>query len=138
MNNLQLIDQYEEFLLIPDSIRTFLMTGVFKAAEWIDGLDDKDFTELNKALISLIENGTDKDLIDLIFVAQACDKKDLKSTAKELVNRGYGKDNEDVKMYSNNFLNPSKEGSGVQIDSKWGMRTNKQVRGQKKKRGSKD
>lgn len=106
MKNLKLIDRYNKFLLIPDSPRVFLMLGAFKAAEWIDQLNDNDFLELEKQLIDYIENGTDKDLINLIFVTKSCDKRDLKLTVKHLIDSGCGKDNSDVAMYSKSLFKP--------------------------------
>lgn len=133
-----LLNKYKEFLLIPESPRAFLMTGATEAANWIDQLNDDDFLELKNQLLNYIEAGTNADLINLIFVTKLCNKRDLKLIVKDLIHRGYGKDCEDVKIYFDSFFNPMKEGTGVQIESKWGMHTNKQVRGKKKKRGAKD
>ena len=49
----------------------------------------------------------------------------------------YERLNNDFK-YNKGAVPKTNNQGGVQINSKWGMRTNKQVRGQKKKRGLKD
>ena len=102
--NMKIIEAFFEKLDCSDSPHVLMLNGVMTASEWINRLPREDLVDLKNSLISQLRELSEKQKLEIIFVAQNTRNSQLLGVVSIIKNEGESLHSEKVLMYAKQAL----------------------------------
>ena len=102
--NIKRFNNFFENLDCSDSPHALMLNGVMAASEWINRLSREDLVDLKNSLIVQLGELSEKQKIEIIFVAQKAHSAQLLDVVSIIKNDGDSPHSEKVLMYANQAL----------------------------------